>query len=388
MPKWTDPLNHLAYADDTIIFASANPYSLRKVIEVLTLYEQTSGQLINKAKSSNYMHANVAGSLFSSVGAITGFHKGGFPFTYLGCPIFYTRRRKDYYNDVIKKVKAKLHSWKGKLLSYGGKATLITSVLQNMSTHILSVLDPPDNVLKHLHKTFARFFWSKKEEGKSSHWTKWLNLCLLKDEGGLGFRSLFDVSKALFAKLWWKFRTTKFLRLNFMWNKYCKKELPTVVQFREGSHMWRKMLKAREEVEHEILWEMNRELHEVAELREEDNLNDQIFEQSFPGDIVDHIRQEVHFDDSDEYGDTPKWMPTTSSIFKVSSAWQILRYRAPINAEYKLMWTKGTSGDKSMLEYSMLPQAKAIDAGSTSCDHTGALEEEKYNEEWRSSVLQ
>nr|XP_009607035.1 uncharacterized protein LOC104101293 [Nicotiana tomentosiformis] len=108
--EWTDPLNHLAYADDTIIFASADPYSLRKVIEVLTLYEQTSGQLINKAKSSHYMHANVAGSLFSSVGAITGFHKGGFPFTYLGCPIFYTRRRKDYYNDVIKKVKEKLHS--------------------------------------------------------------------------------------------------------------------------------------------------------------------------------------------------------------------------------------------------------------------------------------
>ncbi|XP_075100762.1 uncharacterized protein LOC142176621 [Nicotiana tabacum] len=28
MPKWFDPLNHLAYVDDTIIFASANPYSL------------------------------------------------------------------------------------------------------------------------------------------------------------------------------------------------------------------------------------------------------------------------------------------------------------------------------------------------------------------------
>ncbi|XP_070050672.1 uncharacterized protein [Nicotiana tomentosiformis] len=28
MPKWTDLLNHLAYTDDTIIFASADPYSL------------------------------------------------------------------------------------------------------------------------------------------------------------------------------------------------------------------------------------------------------------------------------------------------------------------------------------------------------------------------
>nr|XP_016479792.1 PREDICTED: uncharacterized protein LOC107801044 [Nicotiana tabacum] len=181
MPKWTDPLNHLAYADDTIIFASADPYSLGKVVEVLTLYEQTSGQLINKTKSSYYMHTKVAKNLVDSVGGITGFQKGKFPFTYLGCPILYTRRRKDYYNDLIKKVKAKLHFWKGKLLSFGGKATLITSVLQSLPTRIPSVLDLPDNVLEYLHKMFDTFFWSTKEEGRSRHWTKWLNLCLPKE---------------------------------------------------------------------------------------------------------------------------------------------------------------------------------------------------------------
>ncbi|XP_019232505.1 PREDICTED: uncharacterized protein LOC109213200 [Nicotiana attenuata] len=208
MPKWSDPLNHLAYADDTIIFASADAYSLQKIVDVLALYERTSGQLINKAKSSYYVHSKIAADLKNAVATITGFSKGTFPFTYFGCPIFYTRRRKNYYNDLIQKVKAKLHSWKGKLLSYGGKATLISSVLQSIPTHILSVLDPPDNVIEHLHKTFARFFLSNKEEGRSRHWTKWQNLCLPKEEGGIGFRSLFDVSKALFAKLWWRFRTS------------------------------------------------------------------------------------------------------------------------------------------------------------------------------------
>lgn len=124
------------------------------------------------------------------------------PFTYLGCSIFYSRRRKDYYDDLIKKVKAKLYSWKGKLLSFGGKTTLITSLLQSMPVHLLSVLNPSDNILEHLHKIFARFFWSTKEEGKSRHWSSWKNLCLPKEEGGLGFRSLHDVSRALFAKLW------------------------------------------------------------------------------------------------------------------------------------------------------------------------------------------
>ncbi|XP_070039777.1 uncharacterized protein [Nicotiana tomentosiformis] len=37
MPKWSDPLNHLAYIDDTLIFASAHPPSL--IMAVLGGYE-------------------------------------------------------------------------------------------------------------------------------------------------------------------------------------------------------------------------------------------------------------------------------------------------------------------------------------------------------------
>ncbi|XP_070002553.1 uncharacterized protein LOC142165956 [Nicotiana tabacum] len=75
----------------------------QKIVYVLVLYETTSGQMINKAKSSYYMHSKVTGNLVNAVANITGFSKGSFLFTYLGCPIFYTRIRKDYYNDLIKK---------------------------------------------------------------------------------------------------------------------------------------------------------------------------------------------------------------------------------------------------------------------------------------------
>lgn len=133
--------------------------------------------------------------------------------------------------------------------------------------------------------------------------------------------------------------------------------------------MWRKMLEARDEVEHKILWEMNRgstnvrhenltglgalyhvippefsineELQEVEELRHGDNWNAQLIEQTFPKVIADHIIHEVHFDATDEYLDTPKWMPTTLSRFSVSNAWQKLSPRAPTNVKYKMLWTKG-----------------------------------------------
>ncbi|XP_075084826.1 uncharacterized protein LOC107774618 [Nicotiana tabacum] len=386
MPKWSDPLNHLAYADDTIIFASAHPPSLSKIMEVVGNYEKISGHMINKDKSSYYMYSKVANQ---AVGAITGFARGKFPFTYLGYPIFYTRRRKDYYKDLIKKVKAKLHSWKGKLLSFGGKATLISSVLQSMSVHMLSVLDPPKNILEHLHKTFSRFFWSTKEEGRSRHWASWKNLCLPKEERALGFRYLHDVSRALFAKLWWRFRTTKSLWSNFIWNKYCKKELPTVVHFRGGSHVWRQILNAREEVEHEIVWELksgttniwnenwtglgalyhvlpedfpiNEDLQKVVELRQWEAWDDQLLDQTFNEEIAEHIRLNVHYEGSGGYWDRPYWMPTPSGKFSVSSSWQILRHRVDLNQEFKLIWIKGLPFKISFFLWRLWRQKIAID---------------------------
>lgn len=47
-------------------------------------------------------------------------------------------------------------------------------------------------------------------------------------EGGVEFRGLVDVSKAMFTKLWWVFRTTRSLWADYIWNKYCKKLIPAV----------------------------------------------------------------------------------------------------------------------------------------------------------------
>lgn len=59
MPKWTPYINHLAYADNTIIFTSAQPQSLKLVMEILANYERVSGQNINKEKSAIYLHQSV-----------------------------------------------------------------------------------------------------------------------------------------------------------------------------------------------------------------------------------------------------------------------------------------------------------------------------------------
>lgn len=67
LPKWSLKINHLAYADDTILFSSGDRKSIIKMMNVLKDYE-VSGQRINKHKSSFYLHDNTPLELLSGSG--------------------------------------------------------------------------------------------------------------------------------------------------------------------------------------------------------------------------------------------------------------------------------------------------------------------------------
>ncbi|XP_060194946.1 uncharacterized protein LOC132624139 [Lycium barbarum] len=137
MPKWSSNLNHLSYVDDTIVFAFAERNSLQRIMEVFHDCENVSGQKINADKSSFYMHRKVATEINQEVQQVIGFSRGDFSFTYLGRPICHARRQKLFYKDVTKKTRDKLKAWKGKWLSFGGKAVLISCGIQSIPIYLL-----------------------------------------------------------------------------------------------------------------------------------------------------------------------------------------------------------------------------------------------------------
>lgn len=57
------------------------------------------------------MHENVPTAVCHKIRRITGISQGAFPFTYLGCPIFYGRRRIAHYEDLIKRVTKRVIGW-------------------------------------------------------------------------------------------------------------------------------------------------------------------------------------------------------------------------------------------------------------------------------------
>ncbi|GJR55418.1 hypothetical protein Tco_1405939 [Tanacetum coccineum] len=64
---------------------------------------------------------------------------GEFPFMYLGLPIGANMRRVTTWRPVVEKVKKRLYEWRAKTMSFGGRLTLIKSVLGSLPLYYFSM---------------------------------------------------------------------------------------------------------------------------------------------------------------------------------------------------------------------------------------------------------
>lgn len=121
------------------------------MMSVLWKYEQMSVRLINRNKSFFYLCEKTPVAISNKLRKWTGISQGKFPFIYLGGPIFYRRKKITYFDHIVIKVGRKILGWQNKSLSFGGRYTLISYVLQFMLVHLLPVMNPPKGVINRLH---------------------------------------------------------------------------------------------------------------------------------------------------------------------------------------------------------------------------------------------
>jgi hypothetical protein len=124
---------------------------------ILVAFEQLSGLKINFHKSELFCfgEAQDAGSLYADLFSCG---QGQFPIRYLGILIHYRRLTIAEWKLVKERLLKCLSSWKGKLLSLGGRLILINSVLTNMVLYMISFFLLPKGVLKKLDYYRSRFF--------------------------------------------------------------------------------------------------------------------------------------------------------------------------------------------------------------------------------------
>ena len=104
---------------------------------ILSAFEQLSGLKINFHKSELFCFGD-AQEAAAQYADIFGCEHGQFSIMYLGIPIHYRKLSNAEWKHVEERLQARLASWKGKLLSLGGRLVLINSVLTNMVLYMIS----------------------------------------------------------------------------------------------------------------------------------------------------------------------------------------------------------------------------------------------------------
>jgi hypothetical protein len=131
-----------------------------------------SGLKINFHKSELYCFGK-AKEHEREYAQLFGCRAGSTPFRYLGIPMHHKRLSNKHWSMIEEKFQKKLASWKGNLLSVGGRLVLINSVLTSIAMSMLSFFEVPKGVLKKLDYYRSRYFWQCDEHKKQYRLTKW-----------------------------------------------------------------------------------------------------------------------------------------------------------------------------------------------------------------------
>ena len=92
-----------------------------QVAKVLEVYEEESGQKLNREKTSLFFSKNIKEEIKEFVKGTFGAQIIQHHEKYLGLPPLVGRAKKKAFNCIKDQVGRKIATWKGKLLSNGGR---------------------------------------------------------------------------------------------------------------------------------------------------------------------------------------------------------------------------------------------------------------------------
>jgi hypothetical protein len=121
--------------------------------------------------------------------------KRGFPHQIPGVPLHYTNLRKEHLQPIIDKIIKRIAGWKGRLLPYVGRLTLLKACLVSVPIYLLSVIKFPKWAIAMINSQMAHFLWNNIEDSHKYHLANW-QLVAQKEVGGFDIPNMrnFNVS--------------------------------------------------------------------------------------------------------------------------------------------------------------------------------------------------
>ena len=200
-------VNHLLFADDTMIFCKTNERNCRALSSILKRYEFSSGQSINLMKSSITFSSKTPESIRARVKSKLGIDKEGGMGKYLGLPETFGRSKRDVFTGMVDNIRQRSQSWTTRFLSGAGKHVMLLSVLTSLPTYSMSTFKIPSSLCKRIQSILTRFWWDSSPDKRKIAWVAWSVMARPKYLGGLGFKNIEDYNDSLLGKLSWRLQS-------------------------------------------------------------------------------------------------------------------------------------------------------------------------------------
>ncbi|CAN1270601.1 Putative ribonuclease H protein At1g65750 [Linum perenne] len=199
----TGEVHHILFADDALVFCDANQDQVQNILAILICFEAVTGLKVNVHKSVMYTIGEVDDG--EGLAKILGCSLGSFPTTYLGLPLGCRSSSRPIWEPVIHNTRLRLETWKARMLSFGGRVTLLKSVLSQLPIFYFSILRAPMSVIKELERIQNRFLWEGGGGDRKQHLVRWDIVKAPMSSGGLGVLDLKLLNTTLLSKWIWRY---------------------------------------------------------------------------------------------------------------------------------------------------------------------------------------
>lgn len=121
-------INHILFADDTLLMCKANKEECEAILLCLSKYERLSGQMINLDKLAITFGINVNPEIKNWVKMRSGIKTEGGTWKYLGLPECLSGSKQQLLGFIKDRLQTRMSSWFAKTLSQGRKEILLKSI--------------------------------------------------------------------------------------------------------------------------------------------------------------------------------------------------------------------------------------------------------------------
>ncbi|KAF7812935.1 ribonuclease H [Senna tora] len=308
----------------------------RRKNKIVMLKNQNAiGHKINPSKSNIYFSKNVKEDRKTDILALTDFRQSQEVGKYLGANLLHGRHSRLKYRHIVEKIQARLAGWKASCLSLAGRATLAQSVISAVPLYYMQHSSIPIGITKEIEKIERGFLWGSTNEKRKMHQLSWSTVCMPKDAGGFGIRSLTEMNKAFKLKLLWQILSNQ----NRLWvkiilNKYKIGSYPNPVLSSKNtdSKLWKEMCKLWPEFVENVHWE-------IGNGSKTSFWNDRKLEEMVPNHVLSRIL-ETNPPNPLLGPDQVMWSPGNNDVFSISSAYKVLMKYDGSRADgmWKCLW--------------------------------------------------